>query len=204
MLFLNISSDKIFIKSLWGIIILDSQNLEREFPKVLIKLYKKNSFSKIFVLNWPGSFTSLRIGVLSLNLLNFLLDNKIEFYDISKIDFYKVLISKSILPKIWYIYIWQKKKVWRYDFDKNEYEYVEIDSIKDIKNNYFVDIFYWDFKDKFEQNKIVLLDFDASGVTITFKDKEKHILLQDFNIKKVNSLEPNYLIQPSISQRNCL
>lgn len=203
MLFLNISSDKIFLKSQWEIIILDSQNLEREFPKILIKLYRKNPFSKIFVLNWPGSFTSLRIGVLSLNLLNFLLDNKIKFYDISKINFYKTLISKSILPKIWYIYIGQKKKVWKYDFDKDKYEYIEIESIKDIKNNYFIDVLYWDFKENFEQDKLVLLDFDASWITVKFKDKEKHILLQDFNIQLVKVLEPHYLIQPSISQRNC-
>ena len=145
-IFMNISSDYILIDT-W-----DNQkiNLPRDFVekslwKELIKLYREIWIENVIVLNWPGGFTNLRVGTLCLNILNTLLDNQVSFYDISKMDLYKIAYKKWFLSKYWVIYIWQKRNVRLWDFDKNEkfgqYSFNELKDLKEMNhiNNIFIE-----------------------------------------------------------------
>lgn len=204
MLFINISSDKIYVYYENNVEIIESRNLEQIFPKFLKNLYNKKFIDKIYVLNGPWSFTSLRISTLCLNVLNFLYNDKISFYSISKIDFYKKIFLKWYLPKNWIIFIGQKKNLWKYDFSKDEYELVswefktnEMSSdFPGIDNSeYFLDIFSFDWN---IENQLSFLSHNK----IIFKWKEIMIDWDEFNLASVKSLQPNYIIWPNVTVKS--
>lgn len=195
MLFINISWDYI---SIFGDEVeynFENKNLERVLPQVLKDIYEKKFFDKIYVLNWPWSFTSLRVGSLCLNTLNFLYPGKIDFFDISKIDFFKYFVDKNFLPNIWVLYIWQKKNFWKYDFDLQNYEQVGLDDIKNFSSKYFVEKMNFVWEQEFPADII----FQDWLIWIKYCWKEFLIKLNEISFKKVNIIEPNYMILPNIS-----
>ena len=141
MLFLNISTDNIVIEIEWEKILLDRNNIENTMWQRLVQIYRKYNFDKVFILNWPGGFTNLRVGTLTLNLLNSLENGKINAYSITKVDFFKHFVNKWILPNKWIIYIWQRKNVWLYDFEKWSYDTIKIDEINN-NDELFFDLVY--------------------------------------------------------------
>ena len=208
-IFMNISIDSVLIDT-WDKyrINIPRDNVEKLLWEELVKLHREIWFENVIVLNWPGGFTNLRVGTLCLNVLNTLLGNQLSFYDISKIDLYKKAYEKWILPKFWVIYIGQKRNIWLRDFKKNEKiwqysfnELMDLEEMKDVKNVFVEGIeeqeYYPDWMDEYVKYHIV---YDWNIVLIDWKNYNKNsISIDEFNLKPLKSIAPNYMMEPSIT-----
>ena len=194
MLFLNISSDQVNIEIQNKKLRLDRDKIENKIWPTLVKLYRKYNFSKIFLLNWPGWFTNLRVWTLAVNLLNTLEWWSIDIYSISKIDFFNYFVNQNILPNKWIIYIWQKKNVRLYNFEKQKYKTIKINEI-DNKENLFFDLVYE--KTYFDIETVDILSKNNS-VILKYKWNNFEVSLEKLNIKTQKMVEANYFIQPII------
>ena len=207
---MNISIDSVttYTWDKYGIII-PRDHVERLLWGELVNLYRERWFENVVVLNWPGGFTNLRVGTLCLNLLNTLLENKLSFYDISKIDLYKKAHEKWFLPKYWVIYIGQKRNVWLRNFEKNEKiwqysfnELKDLDEMNSIEDVFVEDVeykeYYPEWMDKYLKyhtllnwTDIYLVDNKTAGWN--------QIPIDKFNLKPLKSIAPNYMMEPSIT-----
>jgi len=192
MLFLNISSDQVNIEIQDEKLKLDRDKIENKIWPTLVKLYRKYSFDKIFLLNGPGWFTNLRVWTLAINLLNTLEGWNIDIYSISKIDFFKYFINQNILPNRWIIYIWQRKNVRLYDFEKQKYETIKVDNINK-KEDIFFDLVYE--KNYFDTETIDIFSKN-NNIILKYKWKEFEVSLENLDIKAQKMVEANYFIQP--------
>lgn len=192
MLFLNISSDQVNIEIQDEKLKLDRDKIENKIWPTLVKLYRKYSFDKIFLLNGPGWFTNLRVWTLAVNLLNTLERWNIDIYSISKIDFFKYFINQNILPNKWIIYIWQRKNVRLYNFEKQKYETIKVDNINK-KEDIFFDLVYE--KDYFDTETIDIFSKN-NNIILKYKWKEFEVSLENLDIKAQKMVEANYFIQP--------
>ncbi len=192
MLFLNISSDQVNIEIQNEKLKLDRDKIENKIWPTLVKLYRTYSFDKIFLLNGPGWFTNLRVWTLAINLLNTLEGWNIDIYSISKIDFFKYFINQNILPNKWIIYIWQRKNVRLYDFEKQKYETIKVDNINK-KEDIFFDLVYE--KNYFDTETIDIFSKN-NNIILKYKWKEFEISLENLDIKAQKMVEANYFIQP--------
>ncbi|HKL44155.1 MAG TPA: hypothetical protein VJ892_02670 [Candidatus Absconditabacterales bacterium] len=196
MLFLNISTDQIYIQIKDEKINLDRNQIENVLGPTLVNLYKKYDFKKVLLINGPGGFTNLRVGTLSLNLLNSLENGEIDIYSMTKIDLFKNFVNKNELPKNGIIYIGQKKNVRLYDFEKSDYRTIKKDEIN-YNNNLFLDLVYEKgyFKKEtlniyLENNNIMI---DNGGKLST--------TLEELKIKPEKIVEAKYFIQPIIGKK---
>ena len=192
MLFLNISTDNIVIEIEWEKILLDRNNIENTMWQRLVQIYRKYNFDKVFILNWPGGFTNLRVGTLTLNLLNSLENGKINAYSITKVDFFKHFVNKWILPNKWIIYIWQRKNVWLYDFEKWSYDTIKKE---DINNNddLFFDLVYeqWYF-----DTDTVDINCDGDDIVLNYKWKDYVTSIKELWLKAEKLVDAKYFIKP--------
>ena len=208
-IFMNISIDSVLIDT-WDKyrINIPRDNVEKLLWEELVKLHREIWFKNVIVLNWPGGFTNLRVGTLCLNVLNTLLENQLSFYDISKIDLYKKAYEKWILPKYWVIYIGQKRNIWLRDFEKNEKiwqysfnELKDLEKMKDAKSVFVEDIeeqeYYPEWMDKYVKYHIV---YDWNIMLIDWKNhNENQISIDEFSLKPLKSIAPNYMMEPSVT-----
>lgn len=103
--------------------------LEIQFPIFLKNLWLKKD---IYIINWPWSFTTLRIWCIVLNTINYIYNFNINFYEINKIELFKKLYDKWLINSKINIYIWQEKNFLIYDFENNIFKIWNEDNIKDI------------------------------------------------------------------------
>jgi len=184
-------------------------HVERLLWWELVNLYREKWFENVIVLNWPGGFTNLRVGTLCLNILNSLLENQLSFFDISKIDLYKMAYEKWFLPKYWIIYIWQKRNVRLRDFEKNEkiwqYSFDELKNLDEMKNA--KTIFVEDVEDKeyypewmnvylkyhtlFDWNDIYFIENKTADWN--------RISINELGLNPTKSIIPNYMMEPSVN-----
>lgn len=192
MIFLNISSDYVQLFSNSEIQNLERNGIENTLWKVLLDQKKKSDFKSIFLLNWPGGFTNLRVGTLCLNALDALFPNQIKIYDTSKIGLYKFLYDHKFLPRIWYIYIWQKNNCRKYDFQTEKYETITKAEIQ-YEWGYFLDFVHEDW---YRQNTENMLKFNLIGEEIqtNFLDKNKSVSIKDLSLKSQYQVAPDYMI----------
>jgi len=209
-IFMNISIDSV-ITYTWNKheIIIPRDHVERLLWGELIKLHREKWFDNVIVLNGPGGFTNLRVGTLCLNILNTLLENQLDFYDISKIDLYKKAYEKWYLPKYWVMYIWQKRNIRLRDFEKNEkiwqYSFNELKDLgimEDIDNVFIEDVedenYYPNWMDEHLKYHILL-----NWTDIYLIDKKAAewtwISIDEFCLKPLKSVVPNYMMDPSVT-----
>ncbi len=192
MLFLNISTDNMIIEIDWEKIILERNDIEDTIWPTLVELYKKYKFSDVFLLNWPGGFTNLRVGTLATNLLNTLENGSINIYSITKIDFFKHFITKWILPNKWIIYIGQKKNVWLYDFTKWSYETIKKDEIN-YNDDLFFDLVYesWYFE---KENIDINSNWD--NIILKYNDSDFSATIKELWLKAEKIVDAKYFIKP--------
>ena len=209
-IFINISSDSVLTDT-WDNyrIVIPRDHVERLLWWELIKLYREKWFDNVIVLNWPGWFTNLRVGTLCLNILNTLLENKLSFYDISKIDLYKKAYELWYLPRYWIIYIWQKRNIRLRDFEKKEkiwqYSFNELESLEEMKESekVFIDDvedkeYYPEWMSKYMKYHIV---FDWNSILlIDGKEYNKNLIsIDELGLKPLKSIAPNYMMEPSVT-----
>lgn len=209
-IFMNISIDSV-ITYTWDKywIIIPRDHVEELLWKELINLYREKWFDNVVVLNWPGWFTNLRVGTLCLNILNTLLENQLNFYDISKIDLYKKAYEKWFLPRYWVIYIWQKRNIRLRDLEKNEkiwqYSFIELkdlDEVKNVENVFVEDVqdneYYPEWMDKYLKYHTLLNWTDIYLVDNKIADW-KWISIDEFDLNPLKSIAPNYMMEPSVT-----
>lgn len=209
-IFMNISIDSVLIDTGDNYIIsIPRDHVEELLWKELIQLYRERWFDNVVVLNWPGWFTNLRVGTLCLNILNALLGNQLSFYDISKIDLYKKAYEKWFLPKYWVIYIGQKRNIRLRDFEKNEklwqYSFIELKDLGKIQNT--ENVFIEDVEDKEYypewMNEYLKYHILLNWTEIYIIDNKtadwKWISIDEFNLKPLKSIAPNYMMEPSVT-----
>lgn len=179
MLFCTISSDKVYLDDGKRVVSLDRNGIENILWPTLIKWYRECPYSQIFVLNWPGGFTNLRVGAVSFNLLNELTWSSLDFFTCTKIQLYTHLVQKWFLPTIGLIYLGQKKHVWKYNFIQQTYETIDIppSSSDDMFTDTVFDPSYWwtlvsnmlTMKVKDENLEVTR---NNTSITVPFKDLE--------------------------------
>lgn len=191
-IFLNISADLMIIQIAWETITLERNDIEDTIWPVLVDLYNKYKFTDVFLLNWPGWFTNLRVWTLALNLLNSLQNWAFNIYSISKIDFFKYFVNKNILPNKWIIYIWQKKNVRLYDFTKWNYETIKKDEI-----NYTEDLFFdLVYEDWYFEKSTIKIDYHNDKIILTYSWNDFETTIQDLDLKAEKIVQAQYFIKP--------
>ena len=202
-LFMNISSDNVIISNGAEKIFLDRNNVEKKLWPKLVQLVREWNYNKIIVLNWPWWFTNLRVGTLCMNILNAVMDNKIDFYDISKIDLYKKAYENWFLHKNGLIYIGQKRNIWLWDFEKNEKIWqFSFDEVKEkLDTPFFIDEvvdenYYPEWIDK---NYEIKTEFNGNKLILKYWDKSIDFSIEDLGLTSIKSVAPNYMMEPSIT-----
>ena len=192
MLFLNISTDNMLIEIENEKILLERNDIENTIWPKLVELYRKYKFSDVFLLNWPGGFTNLRVGTLAMNLLNTLENGNINIYSISKVDFFDYFVKKWILPDKWIIYIWQKKNVWLYDFGKWYYETIKKDEIN-YDDKLFFDLVYeeWYF-----ENWNIDINLNDGNIILTYNWNNYSTTVEELNLQAEKIVDAKYFIKP--------
>ena len=200
MLLLNISTDNIYIQIEDEIINLDRHEIENIIGPTLIKLYKKYSFTKVLLINWPWGFTNLRVWTLAINLLNSLENGTIDIYSITKIDLFKYFVDQSKLPNKWIIYIGQKKNIWLYDFVKWIYDTIQKPDI-DYSSDIFFDLVY--DKEYFEtqtnqksNSRKINIYLKNHNLILEYNNQPLTANIGELKIKAEKMTEPKYFIKP--------
>ncbi len=195
MLFCNISSDKVQLLDTKKEQFLERNGIEDTLGPVLFQYNKKHSIDSLFLLNWPGGFTNLRVGTLVLNLFNKVLahDKKkpVPIFSITKLDLYKYAFKKWRVPRYGIIYIGQRNNVWKSDFKTGKYTQITLDKI-DYREEFFLDF----VQAPYRKNKISMISFSISKgkIACMYKKKNHLIDIEDLGIKPTLSIQPEYLI----------
>lgn len=193
MLFLNISTDNMVLEIEWEKILLNRNDIENTLGQKLVQIYRQYHFDKVFILNWPGGFTNLRVGTLTVNLLNSLENGKIDAYSITKIDFFKHFVDRGILPNKGIVYIWQRKNVRLYDFSKWDYETIKKDEIN-YNDELFFDLVYenWYF---WTETVDINCDKD-DNIVLKYKWEEYKTNIKELWLKAEKLVDAKYFIKP--------
>ena len=191
---INLSSDNIYILVWSQKINIPRGKLERNISQTIIDIYNQHKPSDIYIINWPWSFTNLRLGALAINLLNYTLSKAVQklpnIYITDKITIFKTIERPTL------IYIWQKNN-YRL-LNNNEIQKVSVDDL-DQKKIYFDDlsddIYIWLPKITFEyiDNNIYINYDDLSLLDINHHKNITWLFrLLNWNVA------PNYMMEPNI------
>ena len=193
MLFLNISTDNMILEIEWEKILLNRNDIENTLWQKLVQIYRQYHFDKVFILNWPGGFTNLRVWTLTVNLLNSLENGKIDAYSITKVDFFKHFVDQWILPNKGIIYIWQRKNVWLYDFTKWDYETIKKDEIN-YNDELFFDLVHENWY--FETETIDINCDENERIILKYKWQEYSTNIEELWLKAEKLIDAKYFIKP--------
>jgi len=199
MLYLDISSDKVYLSCNDEELFLERNGIEDVLGKVLVQWQRKYNFTKAYILNWPGWFTNLRVGSLCMNLLNTLVEEQIDFYSVSKIDIYSYAYEKGLVERYGIIYIGQKKNIWLWDFEKKEKVWqMNFDQLEQMMNDWniskpFLDTVYdLDYYPDFLKHwSAVYLDHKVWKQLLPEYVEERRV-------QPTKHIEANYMIDPII------
>jgi len=200
MLFINISSDYIHLLDAQDEIFLERNGIENTLGSTILTHTQHHPVETIFLLNGPGGFTNLRVGTLTLNTLNTLLDHDtgtfIPLASITKIDLYTYAYKQWWLPRYGLIYIGQKHNVRRYDFQEKKQGQITIENI-----NYSDDNFLDFTHDRYRENDEQMISFSMknNSLYLHYKNNIHEIVLNNINIPLTMTVEPKYLIEPTMN-----
>lgn len=202
-LFMNISSDQVIISDGENDIFLERNDVEKTLWPKLVQLIREWNYGKIIVLNWPWWFTNLRVGTLCMNIVNSLMNNQIDFYDISKVDLYVKAYERWILPKSGLVYIGQKRNIWLWDFEKNEkFGQFSFDEVKEkIDAKFFVDevIDKKYYPEWIDENYKIKVEFNENELIIWYWNNSVSFSIEDLDLIPLKSVAPNYMIEPNVT-----
>ena len=197
MLFINISSDKVALDDGNRQEILERNGIEDVLGPTLLDWQQKKPFQEIFLINWPGGFTNLRVWTLMLNMLNAFLEPKIQIFSIDKLTLFAWLVDQKFLPTTGAIYLWQKHNVWLTSFTTSAPTTKEI-KISELPTDAFLDEVYDPYRPTGTTNMLHISN-ENGKLLVTYQNKKHEILLKDLNIKPSMHVEANYMIEPVLN-----
>ncbi len=200
MLFLNISSDYVHMLDTGEEQFLPRNGIENSLWPTLVEYTKANPVATIFVLNGPGGFTNLRVGALTLTMMNELLLHDtgtfIPLLSITKLDLYHYAYQQWRLPRYGIIYIGQKHNVRKFDAETKTYEQLSLENIE-----YSDDLFLDRVHDPYWANDEHMISFSMSNnsLFLHYCGESHTIDIQALRLPMTMSTEPNYLIEPTLN-----
>ncbi len=200
MLFINISSDHVHILDDQDEHFLPRNGIEDSLWPVLLEYTKTHPVETIFLLNGPGGFTNLRVGTLSLNMLNTLLEHDtwtfIPIASMTKIDLYSYAYKQWRLPRYGILYIGQKRNVRWYDFQEQIHKQITLEEIQ-YSDDLFLDIVH----DPYRQTIDAMISFSMSDnkIYLIYKGESHEIPVKELYLPLTMTVEPQYLIQPTMN-----
>jgi len=171
-MFLNLWADKTFIYHNWNFTFFERKQLDTQLPKFF---KKKGNIDKLFVIIWPGNFSSSRIWVEVVNILVYLWVFKNVFY-LNKLEFFQQLWFNDI-----YLFSGNKNKFIFLKDNNND-----IVSKQDMNKKYLLE-------ELFELN---LENFEL----IKYESILNNIENLEWNkLKERELLIPYYIFEPAVS-----
>ncbi len=197
MLLVNISSDKVALDDGNHQELLDRNGIEDVLWPTLLDRQQKAPFQEVFLINWPGWFTNLRVWTLMLNMMNAVSEQKIEMYSIDKLTLFAYLVKKQLLPATGAIYLGQKHNIWLTDFTTSSPTTTEI-KLSELPTDAFLDEVYDPYRPDWTAH---MLHFSNENDTlfVSYQDKKQEISIKDLNIKPSVHVEANYMIEPVLN-----
>ncbi len=205
-MFVSLSAEYIVIYTQDEKFIIPFQSVEEDLTATLIRLYRDYKPSVICVLNWPWSFTNLRVGALVVNMILLLSKGECKLQSIDKLSLYRYAFLQGFLPRYGYLFIWQRKNIWYYDFETETYEVykkTDPDFLSRIiptdwsESLYFVDTFIGEDFDFFHQHPgMISLQYEDNNILLQYSHNEQFDCTHIFENK--TSLEPFYGMEPNI------
>ena len=200
MLFLNISSDYVHLLDDQDEHFLERNGIENTLWPTLLAYTQSHPVETIFLLNGPGGFTNLRVGTLTLNMMNELLQHDtwtfIPLASITKIALFKFAYQQGRLPRYGIIYIGQKHNVWNYDFQENTYEQISLENII-YSDDTFLDFTHDHYRDNDEQ--MISFSMNNNSLFLSYRGQQYHIDIQTLRLPLMMSVAPEYLIEPTLN-----
>lgn len=154
----------------------------------------------IFLLNGPGGFTNLRVGTLTLNAMNALLEHDtgtfIPIASMTKISLYGLAYLQGRLPRYGIIYIGQKHNVRRYDFQERKYDQVTLEDLQ-YSDDTFLDFTH----DHYRKDDERMLSFSMKNNSLYLNHRgESHELpIMAMRLPLSMTVAPEYLIEPTMN-----
>ena len=159
---LNLAADKPFIFNKWDFVFFDRKTLEKQLPS----FFSDRVVSDIYVVNWPGYFSSTRIWVEVVNILKFLGYFKQIFF-LSKLDLFKQYMKQSNIEEV-------------YLFSGNKNKFIL------LKEDSYVEVFKKELKSDIVVEELFELDIPNRGILYSE-------LLKDYKRYKWNLVNDGYL-----------
>ncbi|MFA6255893.1 MAG: hypothetical protein WC606_01795 [Candidatus Absconditabacterales bacterium] len=200
MLFINISSDYVHIVNDQDEHFLERNGIENTLGPTLLTYTKTHPVETIFLLNGPGGFTNLRVGTLTLNMLNTLLEHDtgtfIPIASITKIALYTYAYKQGRLPRYGILYIGQKHNIWRYDFQENKHEQITLEETN-YSDDLFLDRVHEDYRNTDEH--MISFSMKDNTLHLHYHGESHKIELKKLDIPLTMNVIPEYLIQPTMN-----
>lgn len=175
--------------------------LEAQLPPLLSEISPK----EIYFVSWPWSFTNLRVTCLTVNSYK-LFHPETTLYEHSKISLYK---ETTILPDLWLLFIWQKKRARLYDFKNNFHTKVLLTEHQESQ----WDVFSEDMETQQSSHPSVSRDIKKENkdngnngndkkntLTMMYEWKEDSREISEWNRASVENVSPHYMIQATVSK----
>lgn len=196
-MFINLWSPTITFITSDGQSVIPFSHVEKILSQELISYYKKYPSEKMYVIVWPGSFTNLRVGILSLQWLQYIAPES-TFFSTDKLSLFYELYKKSILPRYGIVYFWQRKNLWLVDCLSQSWTLLPCHDIlmwlqtQDTewsqKNNYFIDYIIGDDFMDFEKYSHDMISFNDSRDSFLFSfHKKEYDITEYFSIQQLQA-----------------
>lgn len=200
MLFLNISSDHVHLLDDQGEQFLERNGIENTLWPALLEYTQTHPVETIFLLNGPGGFTNLRVGTLTLNTMNTVLEHDtgtfIPLASMTKMDLYGVAHMQGRLPRYGIIYIGQKHNVWFCDFQEKTKKQITLEEIQ------YTDDLFLDFtRDRYRANDEQMISFSMNNnsLFLNYCGESHEIPITQLRLPLMMTVEPQYMIEPTMN-----
>ncbi len=193
---ISLGFDSIVIATGSHTITLGRDDIEYRLGPCLLDLLQLQHRDCLYVINWPGSFTHIRLWCLVLNTLASLPHSTLKLFHIDKISFYRSFVRQGFLPPIAYLFIWQKRFCRRYDFTLDEKRLVALESLTLASDSFFCDPIQW-WPDSVH-SCFVTTGYDNGNIEVDFQWNRIVNSPDTIGFIPSDILRPEYMIEPNI------
>ena len=190
---INCSSDRLQIRIGSDYSEHSNRWLERSFGPLFTQWMQEHDISDIYVINWPGSFTTLRIICLVINLYVTIHPDTVRLHHCTKPQLYTALFADTDITKL-YLFVGQRRNLWLYDITSQSHEMI---AKADIESSIMMD----DVSDEYaDVHSHIVLSVEDNIVSISRLDQHSLVALSDV-MESVDTLHPHYLMEPNIQSK---